>query len=637
MTNTIQSTSAQPQLIAVSRLTKSALNARRTSKRDGIDELKASILSHGLMQNLVVTDSGDGTYWVIAGSRRLEAIHDLQAEGKLPEDFAVPCQIATEDHALEMSLAENTVRLAMHPADQFEAFAALIEQGASAADVASRFGVDESLVLKRMKLARVAPQLLAEYRAEGMTLECLMAYTITDDHRRQMKVFRSLQNWHKDDPSEIRASLTEKMIDAKDKLAQFVGLDAYEAAGGVTRADLFGDDVYLETPALLHKLAEQKLAMLRKELEAEGWGWVEINPDRDNDAIYRCGRIKPQLIGAPDELLSLKSQLDDQLAESCDDSESDALHERLDEIDRQLTEFVGFDQTQKRLAGCFVSIGHDGTPFVDKGLVRPEQRKALATLLGEDEASVKSAKPKQTGGLPESLRRSLAADRLPIAQLAIASRPDIALDLLTFTLATRLLDEGRRIEGIDVTCKRARQLPQSGQTSDAASKFAAVERELPTGWRKPASEAERFEALRSLPQERKQALLAACVALAMQPTLGFSTASEASACDAALALTGASVAEFWRPTKDNFLSRRNRSELLAIGRDVLGEQWSQSRTGDKKSSLVDQLDRAFSNPDKSGRTPEQTAAVKSWLPAGMGFEALPAPKSGKTRKLKTAA
>ena len=36
-----------------------------------------------------------------------------------------------------MSLAENTVRLAMHPADQFEAFAALIDKGETAAEVAS--------------------------------------------------------------------------------------------------------------------------------------------------------------------------------------------------------------------------------------------------------------------------------------------------------------------------------------------------------------------------------------------------------------------------------------------------------------------------------------------------------------------
>src|SRR5271154_5158833 len=171
----IQCTPTHPQLIAVNRLEKSPLNARRTAVKVGMAEMKASLLAHGLMQNLVVTDKGDGTYCVIAGGRRLEAIKSLRSEGKLPEDFAVPCQVVSEEHALEMSLAENTVRLAMHPADQFEAFAALIEQGESAGEVAQRFGVEESLVLKRMKLARIAPELLQLYREDGLTLECLMA------------------------------------------------------------------------------------------------------------------------------------------------------------------------------------------------------------------------------------------------------------------------------------------------------------------------------------------------------------------------------------------------------------------------------------------------------------------------------
>ncbi len=105
MTN-IQFIPTQPELIAVSRLEKSPLNARRTGARIALEELKASLLAHGLMQNLVVTDSGDGTYRVIAGGRRLEAIHSLQFEGKLPVDYAIPCQIVTESHALEMSLAD---------------------------------------------------------------------------------------------------------------------------------------------------------------------------------------------------------------------------------------------------------------------------------------------------------------------------------------------------------------------------------------------------------------------------------------------------------------------------------------------------------------------------------------------------
>src|SRR5260370_31664602 len=141
--NTIDNTATQPRLIAVSSLEKSPLNARRTGAKFGIDELKASVLAHGLMQNLVVTEAGNGTFGVIAGGRRLEAIRSLQAEGKLAENFAVPCQGVTEDHALEMSLAENTVRLAMHPAEQFEAFAALIGKGDTSAEEARRFGIEE--------------------------------------------------------------------------------------------------------------------------------------------------------------------------------------------------------------------------------------------------------------------------------------------------------------------------------------------------------------------------------------------------------------------------------------------------------------------------------------------------------------
>ena len=644
--NTIENTTVQPRLIAVTLLEKSPLNARRTVGKMGMDELKASLLAHGLMQNLVVTEAGDGSFRVIAGGRRLEAIRSLQAEGKLPEDFAVPCQVVSEEHALEMSLAENTVRLAMHPADQFEAFAALIAKGATAAEVAQRFGVEESLVLKRMKLARVAPQLLKEYRSDGITLECLIAFTLTDDHRRQLKVFKSLQGWQKDDPSAIRAALTEKMVEAESKLARFVGLDAYEAAGGSTRADLFSKEVYLENPALLNKLAQDKLHGIREQLEVEGWGWVEINPERDYDAINRCGRIKPRLIGAPAELLDLKSRLDaelDDVKQALLDTESDemldqeqAIRERLDEVEQKLAAFVGFDETQKMLAGCYVSIGQDGTPFFDYGLVKPEHRKQLAKLLKAYDG-VASAHPKPKNPLPESLRRDLAAYRSQVAQVEIAKHPAIALDVLVFKLASKMLDERPVIDGPQVEFKRHQSTTAAEQKGTIATHaLAAIEKSLPAGWLKPQSESSRFEAFRSLPQPAKLELLAYCVALTLQPKLAPADGEQATAYDAALALTAGSVADYWRPGKDSFLRRINREQLLALGRDTLGEQWAQSHAGDKKGLLVDQLDRAFSNPEKSGRTPDQALKLKTWLPQGMSFD-IAAPKPAKAKKARKAA
>jgi ParB family chromosome partitioning protein len=644
----IQCTPTQPQLIAVSRLEKSPLNARRTAAKVGMEELKASLLAHGLMQNLVVTDTGDGTFRVIAGGRRLEAIHCLQSEGKLPEDFAVPCQIVTEQLALEMSLAENTVRLVMHPADQFEAFAALIEQGESAADVASRFGVEESLVLKRMKLARVAPQLLAEFRNDGMTLECLMAFTVTDDHRRQLKVFKSLQNWQKDDPSEIRAALTEKLIESSSKLALFVGVEAYVAAGGPTRADLFGKEVYLEKPALLNRLAEKKLDGIRKELEAEGWNWIEINPERDYTLVNRCTRLKPRLIDAPAELIDFKSRLDaelEKIEQALEDTESDAMldqqqavRDQLDEVEEKLAAFVGFDAEHKALAGCFVSIGQDGTPFIDKGLVRPEHRKQLAKLITTDGGDGEPVKAKPKGQLPETLRRALAAERLQVAQVEIARNPAIALDLLAFQAASQMLDERPCADGPDVEFNLPRAKTGSLEEPTAATRaLEATRQSLPDGWRKPKSEAARFEAFRSLPDAAKLELLAYCVALTLQPKLGPSEADETTAYDAALSLTAADVAAYWRPGKDNFLARISRDQLLAVSREVFGEPWAQSHFSDNKALLVGQLDRAFSNPEKSGRTQDQIEKLKRWLPAGMAFGTVPTPTPAKGKKAKKAA
>jgi ParB family transcriptional regulator, chromosome partitioning protein len=646
-------TTTQPQLIAVSRLDKSPLNARRTVAKVGMEELKASILAHGLMQNLVVTDAGDGAYRVIAGGRRLEALRSLQSESKLPEDFAVPCQVVTEEHALEMSLAENTVRLAMHPADQFEAFADLIGKGQTAADVAERFGIEESLVHKRMKLARVAPELFQEYRNDALTLECLMAFTITDDHRRQLKVYKALQGWQKDDPGVIRDALTEKMIDASSKMARFVGLEAYTAAGGPSRKDLFSEEVYLEKPALLHKLAEKKLDGIRLELEAEGWGWIEINPERDYTFINRCARIRPLLIDAPSELLDLKTRLDDELdavERLLDETEEgsreadglldkqESIRQHQEELEERLAAFIGFDADHKPLAGCFVSIGQDGTPFFDKGLVKPEHRKQLSRLLGTDGDDGGTIKPKQKGQLPATLRRDLAADRLQVAQVEIAKHPMIALDLLVFQAASAMLDNRTSDHGADVQFKRPRPTAAGDKApiplSDALVEIA---KSLPVDWLKPKSEAARFEAFRSLPDASKLDLLAYCVSLTLMPKLAPAVGDEVTGYDLALSLTTANVADYWRPTRDNFLGRVTRDTLIAVSRDVFGEAWTQSRGSDKKVSLVEQLHRAFSDPEKSGRTPDQIEKLKCWLPAGMSFAVEGTPKPAKSKKARKAA
>ena len=99
----------------------------------------------------------------------------LAAEGALDEDHPVPCRmIGGIVAAEEVSLAENSVRAAMHPADQVDAFRRLADAGSTAAAIAARFGVSERTVEKRLRLGNAAPVLLEAYRAGEIDLDTLM-------------------------------------------------------------------------------------------------------------------------------------------------------------------------------------------------------------------------------------------------------------------------------------------------------------------------------------------------------------------------------------------------------------------------------------------------------------------------------
>src|SRR5262249_5594049 len=94
--------------------------------------------------------------------------------------------------AVEVSLAENSGREAMHPADEMEAFRSLVREGLSAAQVAGRFGVSVLTVERRLKLARLAPRFLAMYRADEIEPDQLQALALTEDQAAQESIWDGL-------------------------------------------------------------------------------------------------------------------------------------------------------------------------------------------------------------------------------------------------------------------------------------------------------------------------------------------------------------------------------------------------------------------------------------------------------------
>ncbi len=295
----------------------------------------------------------------------------------------------------------------------------------------------------------------------------------------------------------------------------------------------------------------------------------------------------------------------------------DEAEARLAEIEETIESFAAYDPEQMKNAGCYVSIGHDGELSVEQGLVRRQDMKRLAEAGDASDAS--EPKPK---GMPETLRRDLEAYRLQVAQVEIARHPAIAFDLLVFNVACGVFDHLSPHDGPDVIFRQSYAKPSVEGETAAAERLEAMQ--LSLEWLKHDSEAARFNEFRELSQKEKLAILAYCVALTLKPKLA-AEGGEPTAYDIALALTAGDVSAYWRPTKANYLSRITRDQLLAIGREILGDPWAQSRSKDKKGELVEQLDRAFAAPKAPGRTPEQVAKLKRWLPAGMEFAVTEAP------------
>ena len=67
-----------------------------------------------------------------------------------------------------------------------------------AEEIAARFGVTPTVVRQRLKLAAVSPKLMALYREKGITLDQLMAFTVSDDHAAQEAAWFESPQWQRD-------------------------------------------------------------------------------------------------------------------------------------------------------------------------------------------------------------------------------------------------------------------------------------------------------------------------------------------------------------------------------------------------------------------------------------------------------
>lgn len=635
--------------IPFDQLVLSQKNVRRVKAGLSIEDLAEDIYRRTLLQSLNVREMVDetgaptGKFEVPAGGRRFRALELLVKTKRMAKSQPVPCVVREAGIAEEDSLAENVMRVALHPLDQFRAFSTLIELGLCEEDIAARFFVSLSTVRQRLRLASVAPALLEVYGEDGMSLEQLMAFSVTDDHVRQVQVWEQVNQGQHVPAYHIRRLLTEDAVASHDRRARFVGIDAYTAAGGYVMRDLFSsnDEGWLQDPALLEQLVNDKLTTVAEEIAGEGWKWIEAAVDLP----YGCERGKRRILGTTVPLtdeeqtrLDAITQEYDTLGEEYQDGSDlpDEVDARLTEIDAEIASLterpVLYDPDEMALAGVFVSLGHDGRVRIDRGYVRPDDE-PLAEGDSSEETTADGAVQRpvvSVGGqaigadepgdddgtvrpLPNRLISELTAERTLALRDALANAPGVALLALLHALCLSVFRPHGSNGCVQVAVTEAWLGNAAPNLRETVWSQRIQERHERWAERLPSEPDELWIAIEELAQADQMQLLAHCVSLGVnalfEPVKGYDgrisahgIAQRIAAADALARVVALDMAEAgWTPKVDNYLGRVTKPRIVEAVREAKGEATAVLIEHLKKGDMAREAERLL---DGTGWLPE---------------------------------
>ncbi len=628
--------------IPFDRLVLSQSNVRQVKAGVSIEELAEDIARRTLLQSLnvrpVLDDAGaeTGFFEIPAGGRRFRALQLLVTQRRLAADAPIPCVIRTEGLAEEDSLAENIQRAPLHPLDQFRAFQTLREKGKSEEEIAAAFFVSVNVVRQRLKLAAVAPALFDLYAEDELTLDQLMAFTVNPDHQRQVEVWESIKRSYNREPYHIRRMLTEGAIRAGDKRVRFIGVDAYEAAGGVVLRDLFAEDGdgWLQDAALVNRLVAEKLEADATIVKAEGWKWVEAATDFSYGYSYDLRRIDGERVPLTDEeqqaLAAAKEEFD-ALQEAHDGSEElpEDVDARLGELETTIEAFeerpFQYPPEEIARAGVFVSIDPSGALRIERGFVRPEDEPPVEEAAStHDVSNVEGATAECDGdpansteladdeaddddgacAIPDRLMIDLTEWRTLALRDAVAKDPDVAFLAALHALCLDLFYMQGAPRCISIN---ARQVPlRSGAAglADCAAAASIDARHQAFSDKLPEQPVDLWGALETMDAATRKALFAHCVGQSIDAVYKpfdrrSNTAIEADHIARAVALDLRAAG--WTPTAEGYFGRITKAQILDAVREAKGADAADRLVDLKKADMA--------------KAAEELIAPTGWTPA----------------------
>ncbi len=604
------------------------LNPRQDAGPEDVALLAQSLLACGLIQNLSGIRDEAGRIGIVAGGRRLRALALAAADN--PALSQVPVRLAPDLATAEAwASAENTAREALAPAQEIRAYGKMSAGGASVTAIARAFAVTEPHVYRRLALANLPAPVLDALAAGEISLGQAAAFTVASDEALALEVLATVRG-RDHSASWITARLQPLAIRSTDRRARFVGIEAYEAAGGKLTRDLFSEAIYLESPELLDRLFAEKLeAAAEAVTRAEGWKWAETSPETYLPWNYADERGLARIYGEEADLSEEEAEEYEELA---DLSNGEALDEdgeaRLAELEAKIE--PRFTEARKALAGCVLLVTNAGELTRTEGLVKPEDAAAAIEAgflapnrhggagIGSAGGSTKDAAPKSP--YSQALVADMKALRLAAVQGALLAKPELVLDLLAFALspasgiASSMLDirageptiEPTQLEGCEIDPRL------TGRAAGREDDEEAPE------WN--ADLAAAFLSFQERGKKHRNAVLTAALARTL-PYGCHIGGRQSGLFDHIEDEAKADLRSVWTPNGANFFGRVSGGYLDALFAELLSAEPGDERVKafgrGKKAEKVAIMERLFSNPQTRALyqvTAEQAERIARWQP-----------------------
>lgn len=625
--------------IPLNKLVQSPRNVRRHADPAADAELKASVAEYGILQNLVVRAAPRGKFEVEAGERRRRTLLALADDKILQKDHEVTCLVLGAEASIGASLAENFHRLAMNPADEAQAFASLIADGASAEEVARRFGLTVRFVEGRLRLATLAPVVFEALASGAITLDLAKAFGATSDQEIQARVYEQVSSaYYAPTSDSIRRMVLTGTVKGNDPRARLVGRDAYLAAGGRIERELFDDDdsESWADVALLEALATARMEEQAKALAAEqGLAWVKPTLDTyaSHDLIEGLVRLPAEPAPLTEAELARLDELDasyDDHAAILEDEESAeeaiaAAEATIEAIERECQDIRNrppvLAPDVKAEAGMILVLARDGTPVLQPVFYGERQVEDADDADVIEVVSVDGSDGKRRAALSKRLVDELAMQRRDVLALHVASDPGLALDLMVFSLADA--------ESHDWHARAATTLrggspggPIIGfeaKDAPATASLAELRSGLNETWRAGEDVSARFDLFRTLDDEARASWLGFVMARTLEASLNLAGERHIAFQDHLGAIIGIDMAQWWRPTAANYFDRVSKQVILDALADVGGTELSARFASVKKGDLAMSAERVFAGTYITEVEVRERALA--WVPSVVRFAA----------------